>query len=174
MGLSWLWVDALCIIQDSLKDWENEAERMRDVYEGALISIAALAATGNSQGLLASVTLSSTLFFTSSNPSVTAGSIYALRGCQSPLKTPGPWKLGAGFFKSVCWPGGPSGLAPIYPGNAGSIRETSSGSTAIPPTSPARCLIAYGFLGRKMRVTTMITKLTGSGRTSCASISRRS
>ena len=34
-------VDALCIIQGPDGDWKDEAARMRDVYEGSLITIAA-------------------------------------------------------------------------------------------------------------------------------------
>jgi len=51
LGLSWLWVDALCIIQDSPRDWEEEAGRMQYVYEGAVVCIAALGASDSSQGL---------------------------------------------------------------------------------------------------------------------------
>ncbi|KAK0716662.1 heterokaryon incompatibility protein-domain-containing protein [Apiosordaria backusii] len=41
LGFQYLWIDALCIIQDSTLDWEEQAARMQDIYEGAAITIAA-------------------------------------------------------------------------------------------------------------------------------------
>lgn len=41
MGIQYLWIDALCIIQDSPKDWENEAARMSEVYTKSYCNIAA-------------------------------------------------------------------------------------------------------------------------------------
>ncbi|KAH7111152.1 heterokaryon incompatibility, partial [Dactylonectria estremocensis] len=32
LGLRYLWVDSLCIIQDDRKDWAQEVDRMRKVY----------------------------------------------------------------------------------------------------------------------------------------------
>lgn len=54
LGLEWLWVDSLCIIQDSREDWEIEAAKMGDTYQGCSVCIAALGATCNSDGLFAS------------------------------------------------------------------------------------------------------------------------
>lgn len=41
LGLRYIWIDALCIVQNSQLDWANEAARMQDVYRGAAITIAA-------------------------------------------------------------------------------------------------------------------------------------
>lgn len=41
LGLEWLWVDALCIVQNSQDDWEYESSNMADYYSGALVTIAA-------------------------------------------------------------------------------------------------------------------------------------
>ncbi len=49
LGLRYLWIDSLCIIQDSPKDWLKEAASMPNIYRNACITIAA-AATENSQG----------------------------------------------------------------------------------------------------------------------------
>lgn len=46
LGLKYVWIDALCIRQDSTDDWKTEAGRMRDVYAGATITI--VAANSNS------------------------------------------------------------------------------------------------------------------------------
>lgn len=49
-GLRYLWIDSLCIIQDSSSDWEAEAARMADIYSGAYFTIAALAARNGKEG----------------------------------------------------------------------------------------------------------------------------
>lgn len=37
----WLWIDSLCIIQDSPEDWRHEAPTMCDVYQNAFLNISA-------------------------------------------------------------------------------------------------------------------------------------
>ena len=37
----WLWIDSLCIIQDSRDDWQREAPMMCDVYQNAFLNISA-------------------------------------------------------------------------------------------------------------------------------------
>ncbi|KAF8849325.1 HET-domain-containing protein, partial [Acephala macrosclerotiorum] len=51
LGLQYLWIDSLCIIQDSTQDWETEAGYMASVYGGSRINIAASAAKDGSEGL---------------------------------------------------------------------------------------------------------------------------
>ncbi|KAK0614351.1 heterokaryon incompatibility protein-domain-containing protein [Immersiella caudata] len=51
LGLKWLWVDSLCIIQDCKDDWLREAGRMADVYRDCEVSIAALGAMSSVQGI---------------------------------------------------------------------------------------------------------------------------
>jgi hypothetical protein len=41
----YLWIDSLCILQDSLSDWQREAASMSDVYSGSLCNIAASASS---------------------------------------------------------------------------------------------------------------------------------
>ncbi|KAK0643414.1 heterokaryon incompatibility protein-domain-containing protein [Cercophora newfieldiana] len=52
MGLEFLWIDSLCIIQDDLQDWEREAARMAHVYANAWVTISADAATDADKGFL--------------------------------------------------------------------------------------------------------------------------
>ncbi|USP76157.1 HET-domain-containing protein [Curvularia clavata] len=49
-GVNYLWIDRLCIFQDSLQDWQQEAASMQKVYQNALFSIAALGAKDSNGG----------------------------------------------------------------------------------------------------------------------------
>ncbi|KAI0544506.1 heterokaryon incompatibility protein-domain-containing protein [Xylaria curta] len=44
LGFKYIWIDSLCIIQDDLRDWEEESARMCSIYEGAHLTIAASSA----------------------------------------------------------------------------------------------------------------------------------
>jgi len=50
LRISYLWIDSLCIIQDSPQDWKEQASQMADIYENAFVTIAATKAQGPSQG----------------------------------------------------------------------------------------------------------------------------
>jgi hypothetical protein len=47
-----IWVDALCIVQDSLDDWDQEITRMGSIYAQSLFTIAATNSAGVSEGFL--------------------------------------------------------------------------------------------------------------------------
>ena len=47
LGYKYIWIDSLCIIQDSKVDWNVEADRMSQVYGGADFTIAAVGADGD-------------------------------------------------------------------------------------------------------------------------------
>jgi hypothetical protein len=51
LGVRYIWIDALTIIQDSRDDWEKEASLMGDVYRHAFINIGATASTDSHGGL---------------------------------------------------------------------------------------------------------------------------
>ena len=44
LGIQYLWIDALCIIQDDAQDWAREAAQMQKVYANSLFTISATAA----------------------------------------------------------------------------------------------------------------------------------
>lgn len=51
LSLEYLWIDALCIVQDSVADWERECSTMASIYSGGYINIAANAAVHSDGGL---------------------------------------------------------------------------------------------------------------------------
>lgn len=51
LGIEFLWVDALCIVQDSIEDWRNESLAMYHVYKNSLCTIAAAASPTPHGGL---------------------------------------------------------------------------------------------------------------------------
>ena len=53
LGLRYLWIDSLCIVQDDVEDWAKESGRMASIYEGAHVVLAASDAKDGQDGLLA-------------------------------------------------------------------------------------------------------------------------
>lgn len=45
-----IWIDSLCILQDSVEDWTNESTMMGDVYRHSWCNIAASSASNSSEG----------------------------------------------------------------------------------------------------------------------------
>ncbi|KAF1845056.1 HET-domain-containing protein [Cucurbitaria berberidis CBS 394.84] len=50
LEIQYIWIDSLCIIQDSVSDWEHEAAQMASVYLGALFAVAAVWGTDGTCG----------------------------------------------------------------------------------------------------------------------------
>lgn len=51
LQVRFLWIDSLCILQDSTEDWAQEAGMMGNVYQNCFINIAATAAQNSDSGL---------------------------------------------------------------------------------------------------------------------------
>jgi hypothetical protein len=51
LGLKYLWIDSLCIVQDDLNDWKHESTKMAHLYIGSYINIAAFSSADGSGGL---------------------------------------------------------------------------------------------------------------------------
>jgi hypothetical protein len=49
LGIRYLWIDSLCIIQDDKKDWEKEAAAMCSVYEHSYLTLAATGSPSDDQ-----------------------------------------------------------------------------------------------------------------------------
>jgi hypothetical protein len=50
LGYRYIWIDALCIIQDDLKDWEMESACMAQIYHDSVLTIAASASRNDQMG----------------------------------------------------------------------------------------------------------------------------
>jgi hypothetical protein len=51
LGLKYIWIDSLCIIQDQLSDWESEAQAMGRIYKNATLTLTAVMSTSADTGL---------------------------------------------------------------------------------------------------------------------------
>jgi hypothetical protein len=52
LGIQYIWIDALCIIQDSELDWKRESAQMFHIYSSSYCNLAASSARDGSQGML--------------------------------------------------------------------------------------------------------------------------
>jgi hypothetical protein len=66
LGLGFLWIDSLCIVQDDLQDWAQESAKMSRIYANAVVTIAASAAENAAQGFLCHRPYQDTAFGTNS------------------------------------------------------------------------------------------------------------
>lgn len=53
LEVSYIWIDALCIVQDDMGDWEKESAKMGDVFAYASVVLFAHCARDDSEGFLA-------------------------------------------------------------------------------------------------------------------------
>ncbi|KUJ09653.1 HET-domain-containing protein [Mollisia scopiformis] len=54
LGIRYLWIDSLCIIQDSKRDWDIESKKMGSIYRDALLTISAATSSRSTDGFLKS------------------------------------------------------------------------------------------------------------------------
>lgn len=55
LGIEYIWIDSLCIIQDDTEDWARESARMCEVYRNAALTISADGASDGSKGLFQTI-----------------------------------------------------------------------------------------------------------------------
>ncbi|KAF2679330.1 HET-domain-containing protein [Lentithecium fluviatile CBS 122367] len=55
LGVRYLWIDALCIIQDSISDWETESGCMASIYANSYLTLSAVRAADGAGGLFSDV-----------------------------------------------------------------------------------------------------------------------
>ncbi|KAH8898022.1 HET-domain-containing protein [Thozetella sp. PMI_491] len=51
LGIRYLWIDSLCIVQDDEVDWEAQAAKMCDIYRRAYLTIGASCSADSTEGL---------------------------------------------------------------------------------------------------------------------------
>ncbi|PVH94524.1 HET-domain-containing protein, partial [Periconia macrospinosa] len=52
LGVQYLWIDSLCIIQDNNEDWNCEASKMGSIFHGAFLTISALSSANSDGGCI--------------------------------------------------------------------------------------------------------------------------
>lgn len=52
LGLRYLWIDSLCIMQDSKQDWEEQCAEMGRIYKDSYVTLAGTASSGCHDGFL--------------------------------------------------------------------------------------------------------------------------
>lgn len=52
LGYRYLWIDSLCILQDSYEDWAYESRQMQDYYSKSVLTIASDLASGDHESFL--------------------------------------------------------------------------------------------------------------------------
>lgn len=52
LGIRFLWIDSICILQDDMADWEEQSAHMASVYSNAQVVLAATDAEDGTQGFL--------------------------------------------------------------------------------------------------------------------------
>ncbi|OAL46641.1 HET-domain-containing protein [Pyrenochaeta sp. DS3sAY3a] len=50
LGLKYIWIDSICIIQDDLMDWAEQSAKMANIYENAFITLCATASSNDNGG----------------------------------------------------------------------------------------------------------------------------
>jgi hypothetical protein len=51
LGVRFMWIDSLCILQDSITDWQKESSMMGNIYRNGILNIAASDGDGPYHGL---------------------------------------------------------------------------------------------------------------------------
>lgn len=55
LGIRWIWIDSICIVQDDISDWRHEAGKMSEVYGNSFVTLAAVHSWDSHGGLFSEV-----------------------------------------------------------------------------------------------------------------------
>ena len=88
IGIHWLWVDVLCIIQDDQRDKVEQIMTMDDVYRNAAITIIAATSLGSDEGFLSDTFNSARLPFQSFRCKTSEGGEGLMHLIRKPDETP--------------------------------------------------------------------------------------
>jgi hypothetical protein len=79
LNIRYLWIDALCIIQDSTEDWAKESLKMGKIYQNAYLTIVASSSTGVTESFLRERPVVSSLKLPFQSPNMEAPGFINLR-----------------------------------------------------------------------------------------------
>ncbi|KAK4656381.1 hypothetical protein QC762_311340 [Podospora pseudocomata] len=82
LGIPYLWIDALCIIQDSKTDWEFESQQMARIYEHSYLTICAASSSSCLEGFLSKRVVYPEYRYTSPAKGIVNG-VFTLRSVPS-------------------------------------------------------------------------------------------
>jgi hypothetical protein len=51
LGIQFIWIDSLCVVQDSKEDWLEQSGKMATIYENATVTLAATSSDGRQSGM---------------------------------------------------------------------------------------------------------------------------
>ncbi|VUC20107.1 unnamed protein product [Clonostachys rosea] len=57
LGVKYIWIDSLCIIQDDKEDWKIQAAQMCNIYRGSYLTIAATSTTDSDDGMFSTTSV---------------------------------------------------------------------------------------------------------------------
>ncbi|GAP93106.2 putative neutral alkaline non-lysosomal ceramidase [Rosellinia necatrix] len=98
LSLSYIWIDALCILQDSTSDWENESSQMGDIYGSAYVTVCSLTPSCQYSFLKPERPKTTVSFQSSINPDMTGS--YTLSYLDADMDNAGREPYMRGFPKS--------------------------------------------------------------------------
>lgn len=68
LGINYLWIDALCIVQDSPLDWQRESAKMADIYQNSYLTLAAAYSGSDTGGCFQNISRSAAEYSLNSPP----------------------------------------------------------------------------------------------------------
>jgi hypothetical protein len=80
LGLRYIWIDSLCIIQDDVVDWETESRNMGNIYKNSTVTIAALKSKNGTGGCF--VDEDQAIIFTNPHGDSSIHASVAMRQCH--------------------------------------------------------------------------------------------
>ncbi|TVY55085.1 hypothetical protein LCER1_G002847 [Lachnellula cervina] len=95
LGIQYLWIDALCIIQDDLEDKKKEIPKMTSIYKNATVTLSAIQAANSRTGFLSRDSLpppTVIMPYLSSQTSLSYYYMYAVRDEKIKSQITNQWK----------------------------------------------------------------------------------
>ena len=104
LGIRFVWIDSLCIIQDSHEEWQMESAKMGAIYSNAHLTLAATSSSSPNEGLHTPFTGARTVYIHGEPTYIRFESHLTIDASSEPLNTRG-WTLQEAVLPSrlVCF-----------------------------------------------------------------------